>query len=67
MSRRKAMFVTAIVMALLSAVVFFIWLNGKGFDIVEGLFAAYGYIRFAMDLCCWMRLPDAQIVGGRHG
>lgn len=67
MSRRKAMLTTTIIMALLSAVVFFIWQNGNGFGIVEGLFAVYGYLRFAMDLCCWLRLPEAQIMGGRHG
>ena len=37
MSRSKAMFVTAMIMALMSAVIFFIWMNGKGFGIVEAL------------------------------
>ena len=68
MSRSKALFVTALVMALMSAVIFFIWLNGRGFGIVEALFALYGYGSFAADLCRWMRMPDATILrGGRHG
>ena len=68
MSRSKALFVTALVMALMSAVIFFIWLNGRGFGIVEALFAIYGYGSFAADLCRWMRMPDAAILrGGRHG
>ena len=69
MSRSKAMFVTAMIMALMSAVIFFIWLNGRGFGIVEALFALYGYASFAADLCRWMRLPDAAILRreGRHG
>lgn len=67
MSRRKAAFTTMIIMALLSAVIFFIWRNGKGFGIIEGFFAVYGYARFTMDLCCWLRMPDAQLRGGRHG
>lgn len=69
MSRSKAMFVTALIMALMSAVIFFIWLNGRGFGIVEALFALYGYASFAADICRWMRLPDAAILRreGRHG
>jgi hypothetical protein len=68
MSRSKALFVTALVMTLMSAVIFFIWLNGRGFGIVEALFALYGYGSFAADLCRWMRMPDATILrGGRHG
>ena len=56
-------------MALMSAVIFFIWMNGKGFGIVEALFAVYGYASFAADICRWMRMPDAAILqrGGRHG
>ena len=69
MSRSKAMFVTAMIMALMSAVIFFIWMNGKGFGIVEALFAVHGYASFAADICRWMRMPDAAILqrGGRHG
>lgn len=69
MSRSKAMFVTAMIMALMSAVIFFIWLNGRGFGIVEALFALYGYASFAADICRWMRMPDTAILqrGGRHG
>ena len=53
----------------MSAVIFFLWLNGKGFGVVEALFAVYGYVSFAADICRWMRLPDAAILqrGGRHG
>ena len=67
MSKRKAMFVTTIIMVLLTAVILFIYLNGKGFGVVEGLFAVYGYIRFTSDLCRWLRLPDAEILRGKHG
>lgn len=55
------MFVTAMIMALLTAVVWCIWKFGNGFSIVEGLFAVYGYIRFTSDLCRWVQMPDAQI------
>lgn len=69
MSRSKAMFVTTMVMALLAAVIYFVWRYGRGFGIIEALFALYGYASFAADICRWMRLPDAAILqrGGRHG
>lgn len=68
MSRSKALFVTALVMTLLAAVIYFVWRYGRGFGIVEALFALYGYGSFAADLCRWMRMPDATILrGGRHG
>ena len=62
------MFITTMVMALLAAVIYFIWRYGRGFGIIEALFALYGYASFA-DICRWMRLPDAAILqrGGRHG
>ena len=65
------MFITTMVMALLSAVVFCIWKFAfRGFGVVEGLFAVYGYVRFTSDLCHWIQLPDVEILrrkrGGRH-
>ena len=55
--------------ALLAAVIYFVWRYGRGFGIIEALFALYGYASFAADICRWMRLPDAAILqrGGRHG
>lgn len=70
MTKRKAMFATTAIMALLSAVIFFIWKfgNGLGFAVIEGIFALYGFSSLADDACRWMQLPDAQIMerGGRH-
>ena len=37
------MFVTTMVMALLAAVIYFVWRYGRGFGIIEALFALYGY------------------------
>ena len=63
------MFITTMVMALLAAVIYFVWRYGRGFGIIEALFALYGYASFAADICRWMRLPDAAILqrGGRRG
>lgn len=67
MSIGKARIVTTIIMALVAAVIFFVWRYGRGFTIIEGLFALYGFASFADDLCRWMRTPDAAIMrGGRH-
>ena len=70
MTKRKAMFATTAIMALLSAVIFFIWKfgNGIGFAVIEGIFALYGFSSLADDACRWMQLPDVQIMerGGRH-
>lgn len=70
MTKRKAMFATTAIMALLSAVIFFIWKfgNGLGFAVIEGIFALYGFSSLADDACRWMQLPDVQIMerGGRH-
>ena len=43
MKKTKAMFATTAVMALLSAVIFFVWKfgNGIGFSIIEAVFAIY--------------------------
>lgn len=62
MSKSKAMFVTAMIMALLCAVIFFVWKFGRGFPVIEGAFALYGLASFADDVCRWMRLPDAAIL-----
>lgn len=69
MSRSKAMLITALVMALLGAVIFFVWRYGRGFGIIEAMFAVYGYASFAADICRWMRMPDTALLqrGGRHG
>ena len=63
------MFVTTMVMALLAAVIYFVWRYGRGFGIIEALFALSGAPPSAADICRWMRLPDAAILqrGGRHG
>lgn len=70
MTKRKAMFVTTVIMALLSAVIFFIWKfgNGLGFAVIEGIFAGYGFASLSDDCCRWLQMPDTAIMqrGGRH-
>ena len=70
MKKTKAMFATTTVMALLSAVIFFVWKfgNGLGFQIIEAVFAAYGFISLADDFCRWLQMPDTEILqkSGRH-
>ena len=70
MKKTKAMFATTAVMALLSAVIFFVWKfgNGLGFQIIEAVFAAYGFISLADDFCRWLQMPDTEILqkSGRH-
>ena len=70
MKKTKAMFATTTVMALLSAVIFFVWKfgNGLGFQIIEAVFAAYGFISIADDFCRWLQMPDTEILqkSGRH-
>ena len=70
MKKTKAMFATTAVMALLSAVIFFVWKfgNGLGFQIIEAVFAAYGFISLADDFCRWLQIPDTEILkkSGRH-
>lgn len=72
MTKRKAMFATTAIMALLALVIFFVWkfgkYNGLGFAVIEGIFALYGFASLADDACRWMQLPDVQIMerGGRH-
>lgn len=63
MKKTKAMFATTAVMALLSAVVFFVWKfgNGLGFSIIEAVFAIYGFFSLADDFCRWLQLPDAEM------
>lgn len=70
MSKTKATFATTAIMALLAAVIFFVWKfgNGLGFAVIEGLFAVYGFASLSDDCCRWLQLPDVQIMqrGGRH-
>ena len=70
MKKTKAMFATTAVMALLSAVIFFVWKfgNGLGFQIIEAVFAVYGFVSIADDFCRWLHMPDTEILqkSGRH-
>ena len=71
MTKAKAMFATTAVMALLSAVIFFVWKfgNGLGFRIIEAVFAIYGFASIADDFCRWLQMPDTTSLiskGGRH-
>lgn len=70
MTKRKAAFATTAIMALLAAVIFFIWKFGQGlgFAIIEGIFALYGFASLSDDCCRWLQLPDTSIMqrGGRH-
>ena len=70
MKKTKAMFATTAVMALLAAVIFFVWKfgNGLGFQIIEAVFAAYGFISLADDFCRWLQMPDTEMLqkSGRH-
>lgn len=70
MKKTKAMFATTAVMALLAAVIFFVWKfgNGIGFAVIEAVFAVYGFVSLADDFCRWLQMPDTEILqkGGRH-
>ena len=70
MKKTKAMFATTAVMALMSAVIFFVWKfgNGLGFQIIEAVFAVYGFASLADDFCRWLQMPDTEILqkSGRH-
>lgn len=70
MKKTKAMFATTAIMALLSAVIFFIWRfsSGIGFAVIEAVFAVYGFVSLADDFCRWLQMPDTEILqkGGRH-
>ena len=69
MSKTKATFATTAIMALLAAVIFFVWKfgNGLGFAVIEGLFAVYGFSSLADDCCRWLQMPDMLMQrGGRH-
>ena len=69
MSKTKATFATTAIMALLAAVIFFVWKfgNGLGFAVIEGIFAVYGFSSLADDCCRWLQLPDMLLQrGGRH-
>lgn len=70
MTKTKATFATTVIMALLAAVIFFVWKfgNGLGFAVIEGIFAVYGFSSLADDCCRWLQLPDTSIMqrGGRR-
>lgn len=69
MTKRKATFATTAIMALLAAVIFFVWKfgNGLGFAVIEGIFAVYGFASLADDCCRWLQMPDMLMQrGGRH-
>lgn len=69
MTKTKATFATTAIMALLAAVIFFVWKFGNGlcFAVIEGIFAAYGFASLADDCCRWLQMPDTSIMkGGRH-
>ena len=70
MKKTKAMFATTAVMALLAAVIFFVWKfgNGIGFAVIEAVFAVYGFASLADDFCRWLQMPDTEILqkSGRH-
>lgn len=70
MKKTKAMFATTAVMALLAAVIFFVWKfgNGIGFAVIEAVFAVYGFASLADDFCRWLQMPDTEILqrGSRH-
>ena len=70
MKKTKAMFATTAVMALLAAVIFFVWKfgNGIGFSVIEAVFAVYGFASLADDFCRWLQMPDTEILqkSGRH-
>ena len=70
MKKTKAMFATTAVMALLAAVIFFVWQfgHGLGFFVSEAGFAVYGFARLADDFCRWLQMPDTEMLqkSGRH-
>lgn len=69
MTKTKATFATTAIMALLAAVIFFVWRfgSGIGFAVIEGIFAVYGFSSLADDCCRWLQLPDMLMQrGGRH-
>lgn len=70
MKKTKAMFATTAVMALLAAVIFFVWKfgNGLGFSAIEAIFAIYGFSSLADDFCRWLQMPETEILqkSGRH-
>ena len=69
MSKTKATFATTAIMALLAAVIFFVWKFGNGlcFAVIEGIFAVYGFSSLADDCCRWLQMPDMLMQrGGRH-
>ena len=72
MTKAKAMFATTTIMALLAMVIFFIWKfanTNTAFLVILAIFAAYGFVSLADDLCRWLRAPDTTSLiskVGRH-
>lgn len=72
MTKAKAMFATTAIMALLAMVIFFIWKfanTNTAFLVILVVFAVYGFVSIADDLCRWLRTPDTTSMiskGGRH-
>ena len=72
MTKAKAMFATTAIMALLAMVIFFIWKfanTNTAFLVILVVFAVYGFVSIADDLCRWLRAPDTTSLiskGGRH-
>ena len=72
MTKAKAMFATTAIMALLAMVIFFIWKfanTNTAFLVLLVVFAVYGFVSIADDLCRWLRAPDTTSLiskGGRH-
>ena len=71
MTKAKAMFATTAIMALLAMVIFFIWKfsnTNTAFLVILAVFALYGFISLADDLCRWLQMPDIEILqkSGRH-
>ena len=72
MTKAKATFATTAIMTLLAAVIFFVWKfsnTNTAFLVILAVFAVYGFISLADDLCRWLRTPDTTSMiskGGRH-
>ena len=62
MGKKKAWLITGVIMALMSAILFFIWRFSNAFGIPEAMFAMYGYVSFTRDLCRWLQMPDPELL-----
>lgn len=68
MKKTKAMFATTAIMALLAMVIFFIWKfsnTNTAFLVILAVFAVYGFLSLADDLCRWLRTPDTEMLQRR--